>query len=170
MNLLIFGNELIRSQHHYYSYLIALLDFGEVAHFDLVWPLKIPPSHIAKEVMVSVDCAVSKTDLCLVKLDPNEPAVSKFTYFSYESDFSTSSVFQLASHSHRKSIGNWMQIFGIANFRLSGEGMFDLWVFQQKFMFPFSEVIGKFVVGFFTHDVFFNLVVVFYFLENGIWV
>jgi hypothetical protein len=63
-----------------------------------------------------------------------------------------------------------MQIFRIANFRLSGEGMFDLWVFQQKFMFPFSEVIGKFVVGFFTHDVFFNLVVVFYFLENGIWV
>jgi hypothetical protein len=45
--------------------------------------------------------------------------------------------------------------------------MFDLGVFQQKCMLPFSEAIWQLAVGFLTHDVFLNLGIIFNFLEDG---
>lgn len=46
--------------------------------------------------------------------------------------------------------------------------MLDLWIFKQEAVLPFPEVFGQLVVGFLTHHVFFNLVVAFDFLDDGV--
>ncbi len=61
-----------------------------------------------------------------------------------------------------------MKVFGVTDFRLPREGVFDLWVFKKEVVLPLSEVIRQLVVGLFTHHIFFNVGCVFDFFQDGV--
>jgi hypothetical protein len=145
---------------------VVLLDFREVSNFDFVRSLENGMAHVAAEIEFSPESAVSTACFDLIKLNPDKITKSKFLHLANKLDLSPGSVFELAPLAYLKSIGNALEVIGVAEFGLSRAGV-DLGVFGEEVLFPLSEVLVESVVGFFGHGVLFDLVYVLDFFVDG---
>jgi hypothetical protein len=122
---------------------------------------------LAQEVVKALVGAVAQSRLGLVEVDSHKVPIAQVGHFPHEPDFSARPVLQLAPLAYDDGAGDRPHVLRVADLGLSGQRVLDLRVFDKEMVLPFSEIFWEVVVGFLGHDVLFDLVAVFDFLEDG---